>query len=347
MGLGVYPSIMLKANGNEISSIVEGRLIDITLTDTVGLESDFLEIRLTDTDKSAPLELPPTGAELELSIGYDGLLTPMGLFVCDEVELSGWPSEMTIRARAAVYKKSKGGKADLQTQKSRSWPSGTKLGDMVKKIASEHGLEPKIADSLKSIALPHTDQSDESDINLLIRIAKKYDAIVKPADGKLVVAERGKSKSVSGEPLLKTTIIPESCTNYRMSISQRETAGMVVAYWHAVRSAKRNEVKVGAGEPVRRLRNYYPTQEMALAAARSELQRRERGQQTIAMTVIGDPLIVAEAELVVDGFRSDVDGDWLITRVVHKISSSTGYVCDIEAEKPNPTEPLEIAQEEE
>lgn len=346
MGLGIYPGIILTANGNDISSIVEGRLIDIVLTDTVGMESDFLEIRLTDTDPLNPLELPPTGAELELSIGYDGQLVPMGLFVCDEVELAGWPSEMTIRARAAVYKKSKAGKADLQTQKSRSWPSGTKLGDLVKKIAAEHGLEPKIAESLASIELPHTDQTDESDLNLLIRLAKKYDAIVKPADGKLILAQRGKAKSVSGESLGSVTVSPSMVTNYRMIISNRETAGMVVAYWHAVRSAKRNEVKVGAGEPVRRLRNYYPSQEMALAAARSELQRRQRGQQTIAMTVVGKPNILAEAEMELSGFRPDVDGTWLISRVTHKISASTGYICDVECEKPNASEEAEIAQEE-
>jgi len=299
------------------------------------MESDLLEIRLSDSDPLIPVQLPPTGAELQLSIGYDGIYQPMGLFVCDEVELSGWPGEMTIRARAAVYDKSKGGKSDLQTQKTRSWPAGTKLADMVKKIAGEHGLEAKVAQSLQSITLPHIDQADESNINLLIRVAKKYDAIVKPAAGKLVVAKRGESKSVSGETLPPAVILGPNCTNYRMTISKRETAGMVVAYWHAVKSAKRKEVKVGKGEPVRRLRNNYPTEEMALAAARAELQRRERGQQTLALSVIGDPTIAAEAKLTVIGIRPDVDGEWLITRVTHKIDALSGYSCDVEAEKPN------------
>lgn len=313
----------------------------MTLTDAVGLESDTLEITLSDNDPMAPIAVPPTGAELELSIGYDGINTPMGMFVCDEVELAGWPGEMVIRARAATYDKSKGGKTDLQSQKNRSWPKGTKLGDMVSKIAKEHGMEPAVAESLKSITLPHTDQADESDINLLLRLAKKYDAVVKPANGKLVLAKRGESKSVSGEALASVELVPTDCTSFRMVIAKRETAGMVVAYWHAVKQSKRNEVKVGSGEPVRRIKQYYPTEEMALAAARADLSRRERGQQTVSLTCTGAPWIAAECPLNLSEFRPGVDGEWLISRVTHRIDAA-GYVCDLEGEKPNKDETPEV-----
>jgi len=332
---GIAPAWRVLANQADITATILARFISMTITDAVGMESDMLEITLSDNDSLAPITVPPTGAELEVFLGYDGITKRMGLFVCDEVELAGWPGEMVIRARAATYDKSKGGKTDLQTQKNRSWPKGTKLGDMVSKIAKEHSLQPAVAASLKAVTLPHIDQADESDINLLIRIAKKYDAIVKPANGKLVLAKRGESKSVSGESLPPVAIAPGDCATWRMVISKRETAGMVVAYWHAVKQSKRNEVKVGSGEPVRRLKQYYPTEEMALAAARADLSRRQRGQQTLSMTVTGSPDIVAEAPLVVAGFRPDVDGDWLISRVTHRIDASGGYVCDMEAEKPN------------
>lgn len=329
------PSYQVIANGSDITARVQDRLISLTLTDATGMESDVLEIVLSDSDPAIPLQVPPTGAELELFLGYDGLNAAMGLFVCDEVELAGWPGEMTIRARAAVYDKSKGGKTDLQTQKNRSWPKDTKLGDVVSKIAKEHGLEPAVAKSLQSITLPHIDQFDESDIHLLTRLAKQYDAIVKPAAGKLTLAKRGESKSVSGEQITPVLVHSSNCTRWRMVQSKRETAGMVVAYWQAVKSAKRKEVKVGSGEPVRRLKSYYPTEEMALAAARSDLQRRGRGKQTLALTVIGSPTIAAEAPLTAVGFRPGVDGEWLITRVLHRIDPASGYTCDIEAETPN------------
>lgn len=340
MGLayGITPGCRVLADGVDITNVIARQFISLSLTDEVGMESDLLEITLSNNDPLNPVRVPPTGAELELAIGYDGIFQPMGLFVCDEVELAGWPGEMVIRARAAVYDKSKGGKSDLQTQKTRSWPQDTKLVDMVKKVASEHGMDPVVAQSLQSITLPHIDQADESDINLLIRVAKKYDAIVKPAQGKLVLAKRGESKSASGKKLDPVVVEPADCTSWRMVLSKRETAGMVVAYWHRVKSAKRKEVKVGTGEPVRRMRNAYPSEEMALAAARSELQRRKRGQQTLQLSVIGSPAIAAEAPLTVFGFHPDVDDEWLIKRVTHRIDASTGYTCDIEAEKPNDSE---------
>lgn len=331
------------ANSQDITAAVRDRLISLSLTDEVGMESDVLEVVLSDNDPLAPLAVPPTGAELEVFLGYDGVLQRMGLFVADEVELSGWPGEMTIRARAAVYDKSKGGKTNLQTQKNRSWPAGTKLSAMVAKIAKEHGMQSAVAKSLQSIALPHIDQADESDINLLVRVAKKYDAIVKPAGGKITVAKRGESKSVSGEQLAPVAVTPADCTAFRMSLSKRETAGMVVAYWHAVKNAKRHEVKVGKGEPVRRLKQYYPTEAMALAAARAELERRSRGEQTLALSVVGSPAIAAEAQLTVAGFRPGVDGDWLISRVVHRLDAPGGYKCDIEAEKPNSQAGADVA----
>lgn len=344
MGLitGIEPTWRIIANQSDITDAIADRFISLSLTDAVGMESDTLEVTLADNNPHQPIAVPPTGAELELFLGYDGINQRMGLFICDEIELAGWPGEMVIRARAAVYDQSNGGKSDLQTQKTRSWEKETKLGDMVAKIAKEHGLEPAVADSLKSIQLPHIDQADESDINLLTRVARKYDAIVKPANGKLVLAKRGESKSVSGDELAPVALDPSDCASWRMVMAKRETAGMVVAYWHAVQSAKRNEVKVGKGEPVRRLKQYYPDEAMALAAARADLARRERAQETISLTVTGSPLIAAEAPLTLTGFRPGVDGEWLISRVMHRLAKSSGYTCDVEGEKPNKEEEPEV-----
>jgi phage protein D len=109
---------------------------------------------------------------------------------------------------------------------------------------------------------------------------------------------------------------------------------MVVAYWHAVKEAKRNEVKVGTGEPVSRLKMYYPTQEMALAAARSELDRRERRKVTVSVTLPGRTDLVAEGRLILKGFRDGVNGEWSIKRAEHTLGDG-GYVTTVEAETPN------------
>jgi phage protein D len=338
------PTFRLVANSADITAAIAARFVALTMTDETGITSDMLEITLDDSGE--PIQRPPKGAELELFLGYDGAAESMGLFVVDEIEYCGWPSEMIIRARGAIFDKTPKGKANLQSQKTRSWPANTKLGDMVSKIAKEHGMEPAVAASLKSITLPHIDQSDESDLNLLVRIGKHYDAIVKPAGGKLVLAKRGESKSVSGKALTEITLTPDDdISRFRVTESARESSGTVVAYYHKVKQAKRHEVKVGSGEPVTRIKRYFPTKEMAVAAAKAEAAKRDRKKSTLSITMVGRPDVAAESPLTLEGFRDGVDGEWIVTRVTHRLDKSGGYVCDMEAETPTEGEGAESDEE--
>lgn len=341
--MGLRPDFKLIANSADITAMVLDRLQSITFTDEAGMDSDTLTVALSDTDPLQPIQTPPTGAELELFLGFDGAAQRMGLFVVDEIEFSGWPGLMTITARAAPFDKSKGGKENLQTQKSRSWPKSTKLGDLVKKIAQEHGMEAAVAASLASIVLPHIDQTDESDIHFLVRVAKKYDAVVKPAGGKIVLAKRGETKTASGQQMQAVTLTPGDVSEFSVRRAKREQSGTVVAYVHAVKNAKRTEVKVGTGEPVTRLRMYHPTKEMALAAAKAELDKRTRAKATASLAMEGRADLAAEAPLTLAGFRDGVDGEWIITRVEHELSND-GYTCTVEAETPNSTEQKNVQE---
>ncbi len=85
------------------------------------------------------------------------------------------------------------------------------------------------------------------------------------------------------------------------------------------------------GEPVKRLKMYYPTQEMALVAARSELDRRERGKVNVSITLPGRTDLVAEGRMILDGFRDGVNGEWGITKAEHSLDSN-GFTTAVEAE---------------
>jgi len=339
------PVFRVLANSQDITDTIAKYFKSMSFTDSVGITSDMLEIVLADTDWDKPLAIPPKGSQLEILLGYGSELTNMGMFVRDEVEIAGWPGEMIIRARAAIYDATPQGKTDLQSQKTRSWPKGTKLADMAAKIASEHGMKPLVADKLRAIVLPHMSQSEESDLNFLIRILTKYDAVVKPQAGFLILAKRGEAKSVSGVTLPGVTITPDMCSRFRYVEAARETAGTVVAYWHATKQSRRYPIKVGKGEPVRRLKMYYPTEEMALAAARAELSRRERHQTTVSLACVGDTDIQAEGNVSLEKWRPGVDGEWIVTRVVHTVDSQRGYQCDVELELPNEAGTPEVSLE--
>lgn len=338
MGLtGIAPAFRVVANSRDITDQIRDRFKSLRLVDETGTTSDTVEITLADHDPARPIKLPPTGAELEIFLGYDDKTQRKGLFVCDEIELAGFPGEVVIRARAAPYEQSSEGMTDLQTQKTRSWKRGTTIGDMVKRIAGEHRLRPSVSPALASIALPHTDQAHESDMNLLARIAKRYDAIAKPAGGALVFVRRGDAKSASGEDLPRVTFTPEDGNDYRVTFASREGAGTAIAYYRDTRKAQRREVKVGDGEPVVRLRMSYADAVSAENAARAEQRKRARRERTMFYSFPGRPEVSAESVAVMEGFREGVAGEWLVSRVEHYIGPM-GYRCTIEAEQPNDSE---------
>jgi len=331
----VRPVYRLVANDEDITATIRDRLISLRLSDSAGLESDSLDIKITDHDPSAPILLPPRGAELRLWIGYDDAATEMGLFVVDKVEMSGPPDHITIKAKASIQAVSGSGagstRSTLTTQKTRSWPAGLTLGEMVYKMAAEHGLDPAVADSLAFTELPHVDQVNESDISLLTRLSRGYGAIVKPAGGKLVVAERGASKTVSGQSLPTVAIARQDVSKWRVQLDERVSAGKVIAVWRDLEGGVDREVSVGDGDQVRRLRHAYGSEAEANKAARAEYEGANRGESSLSLTMPGDPRLIAEARVSLSGFRSGVAGTWLITKADHTLDGAgyrTSISCD-------------------
>jgi uncharacterized protein len=330
----VKPDFRILANKRDITAEVRQRLVSISLSDATGIESDTLELVISDTDPARPVRKPSRGAELELSLGYNGSLVRMGAFVVDEIEISGWPRTISIRARGTPFDESTSGAAHLQTQKTRTWKRETTIGDMVAKIAKEHGLKANVSQSLKQTKMPQFNQTAESDISFLVRVGKRYDAMVKPGGGKLSFIRRGEQSKADGSPMPTIAIKANEVTSFHFTEASRDDGGTIVAFWHATKQARRRQIEVGSGEPVTQLRHFYATEDAAKAAAKSELDKRKRGQATLSVSLPGNPALSAECALAPSGFHPDMPTTWLVTRVSHRLSAD-GYRCDVEAELPN------------
>ncbi|MGS4946624.1 contractile injection system protein, VgrG/Pvc8 family [Meridianimarinicoccus sp. RP-17] len=328
------PAFQLVVGGADITSVVTPRLLSMTIRDAPGFTSDVLEITLAD-DARAPIAIPRRGAIITCALGYLTGMVPMGEFIADEIELSGPPGTMTIRATASVQGASDGGRSALTDQKSRSWPAGTALGDLVATIATEHGLRPAVASELADIELPHIDQLDESDMGLLTRVARLYDALAKPAGGALAVVRRAAGLSVTGLPLPSLPITPQQVTSWRVELARRDAEGSVIAVWRDRAGAVDVEVTAGEGEPVRRLRQTFPTEASAQAAANAALRSAARGAQRLELQMPGRPTIGAEATLQLAAFRPGVNGAWVVTEVVHRLTPE-GLITGLSAEKESP-----------
>jgi phage protein D len=327
------PAYRVTVDGQDITSILASRLVSLRLTDAAGVESDSVEIVLSDHLPLARLEIPPTGAEIRVALGYAFGAKDMGLFIADSVEAEGPPDQLRIRGTASVHGETTGGKTALTEQKTRSWDAGTTIATLVETIAGEHGLEPGVSDSLAGVALPHLDQIDESDISLLTRVAREYDAIAKPGGGRLVMAARGESLTVAGQPMPAVALTPAQVSRWRLRRSLRAPAGQVVALYRDQDAAEDVEVTAGDGEPVQRLRRRYPDEASAQEAANAEFRRSARAGTQLSVDLPGDPDLVAEGRVALTGFRPGVNGEWLVTRVVHALDAG-GYRCSALCEPP-------------
>lgn len=293
-----------------IEGIESKKVTSICVIDESGIISDSVEICLDDSI----IEIPATGSKLEVSLGYiETGLSYMGLYTINEITVH--PQTIRIKGHAADFKGS------FKSQKTEEWHQKT-IGDLVSKIASKHGYEARVAPQFANILLPHIDQTAESDMHLLSRLAQLYGAISKPAGGFLLFVQEGKAKSYTEQEIGGDTIELKDVTNWQFTLSEREKKGTVIAYWHDLNKGEAMEEKAGEGEPVHTLRGIYATRELAKAAAHSKLERSVT--QTLNMTLAGCAGLVAESKINLKGFRSNIPTSWVISRAEH-ILDERGY----------------------
>lgn len=322
----MIPSFKILANQQDITNTIRDRLLSLRITDEAGNQSDTVDLQLDDRD--AKIQWPSHGAELEISLGTNqNQLTRMGLYTVDDIEHSGPPNTITIRGKAADMR------ASIKAPKTRSW-DGITLGALVQTIAGEHGLSAKISEQLALIAIEHIDQSNESDLHLLTRLARQYGAVSKPVAGFLVFVSKGEAKSANGQQLPLVEIPKHQISRHRMTQAERGKYQSVKAYWHNNDTAEKQSVLVGDGEPVFAIRHTYNDAQEATRAASAKLQSLLRGTATLSLTLLGRPELQAEGKFRIAGIRDPVDGEWVINRVEHQLDSS-GLQTRCDAEVPN------------
>lgn len=235
-GARVAPAYMLTLDGADITQNFSDRLIGLTMTDNRGFEADQLDIALDDTD--GLVELPPRGASLTLWLGWQGsALINKGSFTVDEIEHRGAPDTLTIRGRSADFRGS------LNSRREQSWHDTT-LGVIVETIAQRNKLTASVADSLNAIAIPHIDQTQESDAAFLSRLAERNGASVSVKAGKLLFLKAGSAMTASGKSIPQMTVERGDGDRHQFAIADREAYTGVTAKWLHTRDPKPQKQKV-------------------------------------------------------------------------------------------------------
>jgi phage protein D len=323
------PIFRLLVNGIDISATVEPRLISIELTDNRGMEADQLDVTLSDHD--GLLAIPPRGAVLRVWLGWsDSGLVDKGSYTVDEVEHSGAPDVISLRARSADLR---GG---LKAKQERSWHTTT-LGAVIGAIAAAYGLSPVISAVLSAIDLPHLDQANESDANLLSRLGEQHDAIATIKAGRLLFLPAGASSSASGLALPHVLLTRQDGDQHRFLQADRDSYTGVKAYFYDINSAAKQEAIAGGGDNLKELRHSYTDQPSALRAARAEWRRLQRGTATLSYTLAkGRPQLVPDQTYSLTGIKAEIEAVvWLGANLRHSFTAES-FTTSIELESKLP-----------
>ncbi|MDE3975316.1 phage late control D family protein [Glaesserella parasuis] len=358
--LTVRPNPKKSTGGTkDITTLLSQRLMNLTLTDSRGFEADQLDFTLDDTD--GLLELPSRGAILSLGLGWkDEALTFKGEYTVDEVEHSGAPDCVTIRARSADLRGS------LMNRHERSFHKTT-LGKIVQQIADENQLQAMVGDEYKNLEIKHIDQTDESSISFLTRLAEEHDAIATVKNGRLLFIKSGKSTTASGQKLPEFILTRQDGDSHRFAIAEGDNYKAVKAYWHDTATGKRGEVIIDENTEVKKvnkttkkgkiskkqttviqqnkpvesdndqiktLRHTYATQRTALNACKRHFEKLQRGVATFSLNLAeGNAELIPETTVNVVGFKAEIDSNaWIVTQVTHSISENSGFTTAIECE---------------
>lgn len=345
------PDYSITVDGIDKSGGIKKRLISLTLTDNRGFEADQLDIELDDSD--GQLVLPRRGAKIAVALGWQGAaLIDKGIFTVDEIEHSGAPDKLTIRARSADFRET------LNVRRDQSYHKTT-IGGIIKTVAGRNKLTPTLNKTMSDLTVDHIDQTNESDGNFITRLAKQYGAIAAVKNGNLLFIKQGQSKTASGKLIPVMTVIRSLGDGHQFSMADRGAYTGVVANWLNTRTTEKPVVKVkrkrkrqatstarpkapeekqgeyliGTDENVLTLRTTYASKNNAQRAAKSNWERLQRGAAKFSIQLAkGRADLYPEVPVKVTGFKKQIDeANWTLVTVTHSVSDS-GFTTALELE---------------
>ncbi len=321
-----FPIYRLEVDGNDISPLVVDRLISLSIKDNRGLVVDSVDIDLDDSD--GQLEIPPEGAIIQVWIGWSNTgLVDKGKYKVESVTHRGAPDVLSISAFSNDVSEG------LKQKRERSFSNKT-IQVIFETVGAEYALKTIVHDTLANRVISYIAQN-ESDANLITRIADEHDAIATVKNGHLILLPRGASQTASGLPLPTAQIFRSDGDghNYTTGTGTDRITGVKAFYYDAGKSKKLYVVIGDNEENLKEIRYVHRDKKTAELACQAEFNRCKRSSQKLSYTfALGQPELIPEQEFVFTGLKPQIDDIvWLGTNVTHNLTDS-GFTTSVELE---------------
>ena len=335
------PAFELAYNGKAITAEVTPYVTAITYTDNLTGESDDLDVELEDTDgRWINAWYPEKGAVLTLKFGYLGqTLVKAGVFSVDEVNLSGPPSVVKIRALATGVQEA------VRTRKGRSYEKTT-LAAIAQRIAKRHKM--KLIGKVEALQIDRATQYHETDLQFLSRLAAEYGYAFKVTENNTKMVF-WKTADLHGQKPIRT-FTPADMISYNASDKITNVPGDAQVKYHDPKTKKlvvygvkegqttvvgqTNAGKSASADTVKMSRRA-PTKQAAEAMAAAELDRRHLDRTSAEIEIEGDAGLAAGAVVELAGLGR-LSGNYTMTKVTHRITRGNGFTSSLELKRVAP-----------
>ncbi|UOP08816.1 contractile injection system protein, VgrG/Pvc8 family [Pseudomonas palleroniana] len=328
MTLGYTPVVEIYGAN---AALLNERLLEWEHTDAAGFVSDHLKLTL---DIEGLEGLPDLGGKIGLRVGYlESGLVDKGQFKITKRTPSLFPMRLVLEATAAPFDQ------DGFKQRRTASHGPITLGALFRRLTVRYGYSPRVATDLEGQQITHIDQTNESDMAFLTRLAKRFDAVAKPVDELYVLGRKGQLTSLSGKALpdVRLSLTRDNRPGERAFISAKFTEGSRAKYsgaqasWWDASAGKKRVVRVGI-EPFKQVVQRYQNEAEARAAAEGEMRRVGREGMQVDVICPGNPLFAAEGLLLLDeSWPGFMQGRWSINTVTASGKRKDSYRCTINA----------------
>jgi len=288
---------------NDVYINLFSKIASLEIIDEDGTKSDRLTLKVDNS-----FLRPKYKDEIKVYINYKFY----GLY--SVVETIKDEKFLTIKADSINFNES------LKEKKSRSFEK-MKLCSLIEKIAKEHNLKAKC--NYKHF-IKHIAQDNESDINLLNRLAKEHNCICNIKNNTILFLNKSDTKDL---PVFIVSL--SECESYSIKHSAKPLYKSAVAKYHDTKHNKIKKVKVGSGSPEFVFVESFKSEAEARVKAENYLKMLEQNTITGRLSIYGQE-IRAGGVLELTGVNEDA-GEYKITKVTHKIGNK--YIVEVEFKK--------------
>lgn len=319
----------LEYENTDITPYVEPYVASVTYTDHAHGKADGLTIVLEDMDGLWRGRLYPNkGALVSAKIITPGHTLSLGKFAVDEIEPSGPPDIVTLKAVSAYITK-----PFRLEKKTKAWRDIT-LKKIVEEIAGKHGFSV-FYDADEAVEYGRIDQREESDLKFIARLCDACGMNLKTAEEKIIVFE---GKKYDARPPAMAISRGEDCIKrYRFSSKAHDVyRACQVSYADPETKENVSFLYTPPDPPpcghVLKINKRVESFAAAEQAAKSELRRKNKGELTGSLTLVGRTDLLAGINIRIAGFGGVHDGNYFVEEAVHSLGDQ-GYLITVNIRK--------------